>query len=301
MAGKFGKQTYLIFLIGFIAGGVVSAVIFSMGRDKTVAVVDGTAVKQSEFYRVMKNRNGMGTLQRLIDNIIVEKTARKYGIAISDQELETEFTNKINLEYHSKDAFLQSLATLNMTMAEAREDLRLGMLFDRIAVRDIQVSEDEIREYYQKNPGQFIKPEMRRVREMVLKTAVEAENILIELNNGADFSALAREKSAGLDRERGGDRGFIVKGALNQVAPEVEKAAFSLAQGQISPVIQTPDGFHIVRVEQIIPQYRLKYEEDKPTVTLKVKLAKCRPFQEILDQMRQESSIRLFENFKQTE
>lgn len=297
MAGKIRLQTYFVLVMGFIAGWAVSAVIFNMTKDKTVAVIDGTPIKQSELYRVMKNQNGAGTIQRLIDNAIVDKTARKYGIRISTRELEIELNNKINLEYHSKEAFLQSLTTLNMTMDEAKEELRLAMLFDRIATRDIQVSEAEMWQYYQKNPAQFLKPEMRRVREIVLKTAVESEFVRKELLNGADFANLVREKSIGLDLDKGGDRGFIVKGALNQVAPDVEKAVFTLEQGEISPAIRVPDGFHIVRVEQIIPQYQMKYEENKPAIALKVKLEKCPPFQDILTQMRKESSIQLLERF----
>lgn len=301
MAGKISKLTYTFFGIGFMAGLAVGAVIFNMTRDKTIAVVDGTSIKQSELYRVLKSQNGAGALQRLIDNIIVKKTAGKYGISISDQELETELSNKINLEYHSKEAFRQSLTALNMTMSEAREELRLAMLFDRIATRDIQVSEDEIRRYYQNHPLEFVKPEMRRVREIVLKTDDEAQNVRKELLSGADFAALAGMKSTGLDRDKGGDRGFIVKGALNQVAPDVETMAFSLGQGEISPVIKAPDGFHIVRVEQIIPQSQLKYEDQKQAAVLKAKLAKCRPFEQILNQLRKESTIRIFENFNRAE
>jgi foldase protein PrsA len=299
MAAKITKQTSLIMVLlaGFMAGWAVSAIVFIMTKDKTVAVVDGTPIKQSELYRVMKNQNGGRTIQRLIDNLIVDKTAQKYGIHISAQELETALTDKINLEYHSREAFLQSLATLNMTLAEAREELRLAMLFDRIATKDIQVSDAEARQYFLKNPAQFLKPEMRRVREIVLKTAAEAESIRKELLNGADFARLVRDKSIGLDRDKGGDRGFMVKGALNPVAPDVEKTVFTVKQGEISPVVQCPDGFHIIRVEQIIPQYQMKYEENQPAVVLKVKLEKCRPFPEILAQMRRESSIRLLENF----
>lgn len=297
MAGKTHQQRYLFLVAGFILGWAVSTVIFFVIKDKTVAVVDGTPIKQSELYRVMKDQNGVRTIQRLIDNVIVEKTAQKYGIRISTLELETEFTNKINLEYHSREAFLQSLAALNMTMAEAKEELRLAMLFDRIATRDIQVGETEIQQYYQKNQAQFIKPEMRRVREIVLKTVAEAKSVRKELINGADFAKLVREKSIGLDRDKGGERGFIVKGVLNPVAPAVEKTVFTVVQGEISPVIQGPDGFHIIRVEQIIPQSRMKYEENKPAIAFKVKLEKCRPFQDILAQMRKESSIQLLENF----
>jgi foldase protein PrsA len=300
MADTKNKYVPLIWglLAGFILGGLASAIIFNMTKDKTVAMVNGTPIKRSELYHVLKNQNGAGALQRLIDNLIVEKMAHKFGIKVSDRELETELANKINLEYHSKEAFVQSLATLNMSISQAKEELRLAMLFDRIATRDIQVSEEEIRQYYQKNPGQFIKPEMRRVRETVIKTRAEAESIRKELLNGVDFAGLVRDKSIGLDRDKGGDRGFVVKGALNQVSPDVEKIVFSLGRGEISPVIQAPDGFHIVRIEAIIPSFQMKYEEYKPAIALKVKLEKCRPFQDILTEMRQESTIQVFENFK---
>lgn len=300
MAEKSKQKISSILIVGimsFIIGGAVCFIIFTLTSDKTVAMVNGTPIKRSEIYQVMKDQIGGKTIHRQIDNLIVEQTAGKYGINISDQELETELNKKIDLEYHSREAFLKSLADLNLTLAEAKKELRLGMLFDRIATKDIQVNDTEVQQYYQKHQDEFLRPEMRRVREIVVKTRAEAENVRKELLNGADFGQLVQEKSIGLDRDKGGDRGFIVKGLLNPIAPPVEKIVFETGKNQISPAIQCPDGFHLIRVEEIIPQYQSTYGESKPAIELKLKIGKSRPFQEVLNQIRKDSSIQMLENF----
>jgi foldase protein PrsA len=300
MTPKFLKSRWVYLLGGLVIGCVLSALVFNFFKDKTIAVVDGRPVKQSELYRALKSQAGVKTLQRMIDNYIVDETAKSYGISVTNQEVEAELNYKINLEYHSEEAFLESLKALNMTLADAKEELRLAMLFDRIATKDIQVTEAEIQAYYQKNPAQFLRPEMRRVREIVLSRRSDAYGVRNELLSGADFAELVRKKSTGLNVDQGGDRGFVVKGALNPVAPQVEKVVFEMQKGELSPVIQCPDGYHIIKVEAIVPPYRTEYnEQNKPAIALKAKLEKCRPFQEILDQMRQNSKIQLFEDFGQ--
>lgn len=200
----FRHQTYLILVVGIIVGWGVSTVIFSLTKDKTVALVDGTPIKQSELYQVMKNQIGGKVIQEEIDHIIIEKTAQKYGIKVSDQELETALNQEIDQEFHSKEAFLKSLAETNTTFTEAKAQLRWIMLFDLIATKDIQVSDTELQQFYQKHQGEFLQPEKRRVREIVVKTRDEAENVRKELLNGADFGQLVQEKSIGLDRDKGG-------------------------------------------------------------------------------------------------
>ncbi|HEX3047739.1 MAG TPA: peptidyl-prolyl cis-trans isomerase [Bacillota bacterium] len=298
MTLKFLQTRWVILVVGLVIGCVLSAVVFNLSKDKTIAVVDGRPIKQSELYRVLKNQAGANALQRMIDNYIVEETAKSNGVSVTSQEVEAELNNKINMEYHSEEAFLESLKTLNMTLADAKEELRLAMLFDRIATKDIQVTEAEIQAYYQKNLAQFQQPEIRRVREIVLSRRSDADETRKELLGGADFAELVRKKSTGLNIDQGGDRGFVVKGALNPVAPQVEKVVFELQQDELSPVIQCSDGYHIIKVEAIVPPYRTEYnEQNKPAIALKTKLEKCRPFQEILLQMRQDSKIKILDDF----
>ena len=278
-------------LICFVAGIILTASLGIIFKDRTIAVVDGTPVRQSQLYQAMKSKIGAAMLQKMIDNIVVDNTAKRNGIVISDQELEAEFNRKITQEYHSQEAFEASLAAINLSVEEAKEDLRRAMLFDRIAVKDINFTEAEVQQYYQIHKSEFVRPEMRQVREIVLKDETRAGDLRRQLLNGADFSKLAQEESVGLGRERGGDRGFIVKGALNQLPPEVEKAAFALQNGATSPVIKSADGFHLIKVEQILPESEPDYLEIKDTVALKAKLEKCRPFPEILTAMRNASKI----------
>lgn len=88
----------------------------------------------------------------------------------------------------------------------------------------------------------------------------------------------------------------MVKGLGNPIAPAVEKVVFQIGKDEISPVVQCPDGFHVVRVEQVIPQNQIKYEDVKSTIALSVKLAKCQR-QEVWDRLHRDSSIQYFENF----
>jgi foldase protein PrsA len=182
------------------------------------------------------------------------------------------------MEYNSESAYLESLSLINKTIEEAKEDLRLSMLFDMIATKDIKVSNDEINKYYKDNKDKFTVPEKRRYSEIVLKTESDATMVREQLLNGADFKSLAVEKSIGTSKEKGGDRGFIIRGTLNSTQPEVERVVFQLNQGDISPVIKTADGFHIVMLNEIVPKYEPDFETIKDAVTLKTSLKNANPF-----------------------
>lgn len=285
------KIKYIFLIIGFLAGLVLAFLLGSINSDKRIAVVDGQAIKQSNLYQAMKSQIGADVLQKMVDNLMVDNIAKSNRIVVSPQELENEFDRKITQEYHSKEAFLESLAAIKITEEEAKEDLRLAMLFDRIAAKDISLTEAEIQQYYQLHIAEFARPEMRKVREIVLKDKTEADKVRQQLLNGADFINLIQEKSIGLDRDKGGDRGFIVKGALNPLTPEVEQVAYTLQNNAYSPVIKSADGFHIIKVEQILPKLDPDYLKIKDAVALKAKLEKCRPFPEILNAMREASKI----------
>jgi len=75
-------------------------------------------------------------------------------------------------------------------------------------------------------------------------TKAEADAIMKELNEGAEFTALAFEKSIDSSRERGGDLGFFGPG---EMIPEFEKAALNLEIGELSAIVQTPMGLHIIK------------------------------------------------------
>jgi len=126
--------------------------------------------------------------------------------------------------------------------------------------RGVQVTPKEIEAYYQSNQEKFGQPRRLRVRHILIKTDVKdaeataqarkkAESIREEALKGKDFAQLAKQYSEDPGtKDKGGDLGFISRG---QVVPEFEEAIFALKAGGISPIIQTPYGLHIAKVEEI--------------------------------------------------
>jgi parvulin-like peptidyl-prolyl isomerase len=92
-------------------------------------------------------------------------------------------------------------------------------------------------------PGRFMKEV--KASHILVKTKSEAEKILDELKKGASFSKLAQQHSECPSKKKGGDLGWFGRGRM---VPEFEKAAFSLKKGELSDIVKTQFGYHIIKV-----------------------------------------------------
>ncbi len=129
-------------------------------------------------------------------------------------------------------------------LEEARRQVLISELVKRKVVEVVRVTDDEARKMYEDNRALF-SSEMVVVHHILVKNEAEAEAILQDLKGGKDFAELAKAKSqdAG-SAEKGGDLGPIRRG---QTVPEFEQEAFRLKEGELSPVIKTEYGYHILR------------------------------------------------------
>ena len=136
-----------------------------------------------------------------------------------------------------------------------------------------QISDNDLRRRYQDNLDSYRTPERVQVRHILIKTTgvpkeevpklkAKAEDLLKQLKSGADFAALATKNSDDPgSAQKGGDLGWIVKG---QTVPDFEKAAFSLKPKEISSVITTEYGFHIIQVLDHQAAHVQSFDEVKP-------------------------------------
>jgi foldase protein PrsA len=117
-----------------------------------------------------------------------------------------------------------------------------------IKSKNIQVTEDEVKAYFDKNKDKLKSPEQIRVSHIVVETEREAKDLLIAIKAGADFGLLAKAKSIDTStKDKGGDLGFFSKGTF---LPTFETAAFGLKKvGDISDVVKTSLGYHIIKLE----------------------------------------------------
>lgn len=250
--------------------------------DKIVAVVNEDVITLSGFnaafepYRKNIEENYQGKdkeavirqgkeafLQRLIDNMLIEQEAKKtgVGIVIKDEEVMEVIKDMLVKRKTSMDAFLKSLDREGNSLESVKRDIRNQIMRMRLLRREIKakivVSDEEIGEYYNKNRQNYEGKEAVRIKQILLllppkanktmrmKVKDQTNNLRKRIKNGEPFELLAVKYSQGPEAKQGGEVGFIERGVI---IPEVESIAFSLLVGQVSEVIESSLGFHIVMV-----------------------------------------------------
>ena len=145
-------------------------------------------------------------------------------------------------------------------LEEARKEIIIKAYLRKEIEDTVRVSDEDAKKYYDANKDKFKEPEKLNISHILVDNEAEAKDILAKLKGGADFAALAKEKSKDASKERGGELGLIAKG---QTVPEFEQAAFALQPGQISEVVKTQFGYHIIKVTERQPEKMMAYEEIK--------------------------------------
>ncbi|BAU23457.1 hypothetical protein THC_1078 [Caldimicrobium thiodismutans] len=163
-------------------------------------------------------------------------------------------------------------------------------------ISKINISEEEIKDYYEKNKAQYKEPEGVKLRHILIyvpknadkkteeKALNRAKQIRAQLLKGAKFEELAKIHSDDTaSRDKGGDLGILREG---ETIPEFEKSVFKLKPGEISEPIHSPYGYHIVKVEKKIPSQELPLEKVKDRVREDLMKEKEREaFQKLLQEL----------------
>jgi peptidyl-prolyl cis-trans isomerase C len=265
----------------------------SQSAEQKVAVVNGTVIKQAEFdsemSRVLERLQRTGripndlersqikkqVLENLIARELLYQESQKKGIKVDQKEIEEQIT-ALKGRFPSEVEFKNALSTANLTEADLRfqfeRDVAIRKLLDDQIGGKSTVSEKESRAYYDSNLASFKKSEQVRASHILIKVdpgADEAkkaeartkiESLQAKLKNGGDFGALAKEYSEGPSGPKGGDLGFFGRG---QMVKPFEEAVFTMKPGQVSGMVETRFGYHLIMVTERTPESTLTYEEVK--------------------------------------
>jgi peptidyl-prolyl cis-trans isomerase C len=265
----------------------------SQSAEQKVAVVNGTVINQAEFdsemNRVLERLQRTGrfpndlersqikkqVLENLIARELLYQESQKKGIKVDQKEIEAQLT-ELKGRFPSEVEFKNALSTMNLTESDLRfqfkRDVAIRKLLDDQIGGKSTVSEKESRAYYDGNLESFKKPEQVRASHILIKVdpgADEAkkaearekiESLQAKLKNGEDFGALAKEYSEGPSGPKGGDLGFFGRG---QMVKPFEETAFSMKPGQVSGMVETRFGYHLIMVTERTPASTLSYEEVK--------------------------------------
>ncbi len=206
-------------------------------------------------------------LERLIEEKVIIDKARERGMTVSDADIERAVDGVVQDMIRgtgSEQAFRAQLEREGLTEEDLRElyrpRLEAQILASRLVRREVsteaEVTEAEIEEYYNENKDSFPqRPETVRLSHIYISLMPDsaayaqargaAERVRERVLAGEDFAEIARELSADPSARKGGDLGYFKRG---QLAPQFEEAVFSLEPGEVSEVVQTRFGFHVIKL-----------------------------------------------------
>jgi peptidyl-prolyl cis-trans isomerase C len=247
-----------------------------MRDDDVVARVNGTPIYRKSVREVVQgvlvlqdSKPNPGSIGRLaedaLDSLIAlellyqESQAR--GIKVSAAAVDAEISRSKN-SFPDAHAFELAMKAKGMVEADLRNDTRKTMavnqLLESAVWRNVRVSPEQVKDFYEKNREEFKHPAEFRASRILIRVpehATPAErkaakqhagDLLAKLQAGADFAQLARANSQdSASAAHDGDLGYLEKGDMD---PAFEKQAFALAPGQVSGVVATPYGFEIIKV-----------------------------------------------------
>ena len=218
-------------------------------------------------------------LNQLIDEKLVNQEADRLKIEITEKEVTMANREVRERAQLTEEQFEQALAQDGMTIESYQKQLRDEMkkmrLIDQEIKTKVYVTKKEIDEYYKKHSSEYNAPPEVRLQQILLIIPAEsspqvveqvrerAEQIRAAIRQGEDFNAMVKRYSQDSSAATGGDMGVFRQGELFSA---LDEAAFTLTVGEVSPVIQTPKGFHIIRVLDKIDRQKMTEEAKREEI-----------------------------------
>ena len=246
-------------------------------------------------------------LESLINQELLYQSSKKNKIKV-DQKTIDERYDSIKKRFKTEEEFKEAIANMDVTEETIRKQLKKGLAIDELlkakVVKDIEVTDEESQKYYDENPEQFKQDEQVKASHILIKVEPNAndekktearkkiESVQGKLKKGDEFAAVATEYSEGPSKSRGGDLGFFKRG---QMVKPFEDAAFSMEVEQVSGVVETQFGYHIIKVIDKKPASTATYPEVKDQLQQQLKQQKTRQaVGEYVDGLRKDANIEKF-------
>jgi peptidyl-prolyl cis-trans isomerase C len=246
-------------------------------------------------------------LNWLIDKEVLTQECQRQKLAASPEEvqkvMETEITRN-----GGKLKFEDKLKEESLSLQEYRHRIERGLAIKKLVDKEIsttiKITDQEKKTFYEEHKKEFEQPESVQMshilitvkpdasKEDIAKARKKIEEILVKVKAGEDFAELAKKNSECPSSTKGGDLGYVSKGKM---VPEFEKAAFALKPGQVSDIVQTQFGFHIIKVGEKKPAQMLTYDKVEQGIERALKNQKSKEWiAGYLDSLKKKSDIKKF-------
>ena len=287
-----------------------------------VAVVNGAVITRTDFDRAVsfaKQRAlqtgkpvddaqlNRGVLEQLIGTALLYQESKKEGIKV-DQKAVDERLEQWKKQFPNEEEYKKAMSNANLSVPQMKQDITKGMTIEKFIVERFvdktTVPEKEIKAYYESRLNLFKQPEQVKASHILIKVDPKAkesekEDALKKIRDiqkkqvkGDDFAKLAKEYSQGPSNAKGGDLGYFKRG---QMVPAFEEVAFKLKPGEVSDIVKTRFGYHLIKVVDKKPESTIPYEEIKDRLGqyLKQEIVQ-KELKQLVEKLRKEAKVEMF-------
>lgn len=220
---------------------------------------------------------------------VVEKNKKRYLDEVIMEALMYEEALRKGLE---KDKEVKEVVN------EARKKILIAKLVKNEVEDNVKVTEDELKSFYESHKDEFKSPPMWRASHILVSDEQEAKEILSELAKGANFEELAKARSMDATASRGGDVGYFRAG---QLVPEFEKACLDLKVGEMSGIVHTQFGYHIIKLTDRNEEGVESYEKAKRKIESDLKKKKrSELFDKLVADLKEKYGVKIKEDVFKT-
>jgi peptidyl-prolyl cis-trans isomerase C len=253
------------------------------------------AERRDEIYRRV--------LEELVNYTLLKQEAKARNITVTDAEVETQ-VQTLRKSAGTEENFKKALADRKLTIERLKADARVEMSIAKMMnaqVTGTEATDADVRDFYDKNPDRFKRGETVRASHILLRvdpaaddatkkeTRAKIDAILKRAKGGEDFALLAQQNSQDGSAPQGGDLGYFPR---EKMVPAFADAAFALKTGEVSDVVTTQFGVHIIKVTDRKPAGTVPLDEVSPQVkqylTEQKKQEQAKAF---IEQVRQKAKI----------
>ncbi|MGG0669068.1 peptidyl-prolyl cis-trans isomerase [Lederbergia citrisecunda] len=223
--------------------------------DEEVATVAGEAITREQWMTAMEKEVGREVLLDLVNNKVMETAAKKYGIEVTDKEIELELALITSVDGRSHSG---------LDIEQTRHKIRANLILEKVLSNDVVIDDDAVKAFYEKNESLYNILTAYRTSVIIVPTEEEAEQALDELSKGSSFDALAKELSTDLaSASLGGDIGYV-NAETETIDSAIYKAASKQKEGKIGDVVELKDGsYAIILVNEVVEGRAFSFDEVK--------------------------------------
>ena len=292
---------------------------------ENAAMVNGVAISMEQYTKELNVQLARGSqqgkhmsddqlaalknniLDSLIEREVLYQQSQKSGIQVSDQKVDDQLAG-IKNRFPNEAEYKNALSKMNLSEDEVKAQIKRGLsireLIDQQITSKVVITDEESKAYYDKNPQMFKQPEQIKASHILIKVDAKAdedqkaearkkiEEVQQKLNDGGDFAALAKEYSEGPSSAKGGDLGYFRRG---QMVKPFEEAALALKPNEVSDIVETRFGYHLIIVYDVKPAQTLAYADVKDKINQRMKQEKVeKEAVQYVDKLKKDAKLEKF-------